>query len=452
MPVGRARSLQSGPVTATPEPVARPGLSARLRRVRGNRLVRQNLVLFGGGLVAGVGGFVYHAIAGRVLGPQVYGEVASLVALYAVGTSVNLILILVIARYAADLLAAGRLGAIRHVVTRTTRVISAPALVFVVLFGVLAIPGAAFLNLHSPVPLMVVGVAIAAFWYTAIPRGVLQGTQHFPALSANLSLELVVRTGMLGLLLAAGLAVTGSMLAILAGVAFAYGLGLYSMRQVFSAPADPVRVRAMASFALTAAAGTLGILLLYNVDVVLAKHYLSPHGAGIYGGINKIETILYFLTLSVSQVLFPRVVEAVAKRTHPGRLLLMSGGIMSLLGLGTIAVFGIVPGLVVGVLFGPAFRDAQAYILAVGVIGLGLSLNNLVVQFFMAVHDRVFVPILGAACLLEAALIVTRHTGVADVVGDVLLVIFLLLAALVVRCLRLLPRLRPEMLAEALES
>lgn len=432
----------------TPASVARDGLRARLQRVRDSRLFRQNLILFIGGLVAGLGGFVYHAIAGRALGPRVYGEVASLVALYAVGTSINLILILVIARYAADLRAAGRPGAIRHVVARTTGVITGPAVVFVVLSALLAVPAATFLNLRSPVPLVWLGAAIVAFWYTAIPRGVLQGTQHFTALSANLSVELVIRTSVLGFLLLAGLGVSGALVAILSGVTFAYFVGLWSMREFFAIEPERVRVRAMAGFALTAAAGTVGILLLYNADVVLAKHFLDPHGAGIYGGINKIETILYFLTLSVSQVLFPRVVEAVALRRNPGRLLLLSGAIMSGLGFAAIVVFGVAPGLVVGILFGPAFRDANAYILAVGFIGLGLSLDNLLVQFFMAVHDRVFVPILGAACVAEIALIAVFHDGVSQVVTDVMVVIFSLLVALSLRCLALLPKLRPEMLAE----
>jgi len=57
----------------------------------------------------------------------------------------------------------------------------------------------------------------------------------------------------------------------------------------------------------------------------------------------------------------------------------------------------VAPGLVVGVLFGKVFSDATPYVFAVGVIGLALSLDNLLVQFFMAVHDRVFVPILFAA-------------------------------------------------------
>src|SRR5437660_11001725 len=55
--------------------VQRLGLSQRLAQLLRNRLVRQNLVLFFGGLVAGVGGFVYHALPGPVLGPAPYGSV-----------------------------------------------------------------------------------------------------------------------------------------------------------------------------------------------------------------------------------------------------------------------------------------------------------------------------------------------------------------------------------------
>ena len=106
------------------------------------------------------------------------------------------------------------------------------------------------------------------------------------------------------------------------------------------------------------------------------------------------------------------------------------------------------PGLVVKVLFGPAFQDAQPYVLLMGCWGLALSLGNLLVQFLMAVHDRAFVPILGAACVLQPLLITVFHAGVGQVVADVLITVVLLLATLIVRCLVLLPRLRPEMLIE----
>jgi O-antigen/teichoic acid export membrane protein len=204
----------------------------------------------------------------------------------------------------------------------------------------------------------------------------------------------------------------------------------------------------MVSFGLTAAAGTLGIILLYNLDVVLAAHYLGKYDAGIYGSLNKIEVIIYYGTLSVSQVLFPRVVEAIATRRHPARLLLLSGGLMAALGLGAVIVFGLTRGLIASLLFGSAFSAAQPYVLAVSFIGLGLSLANLLVQFLMAVHDRVFIPILAAACVLLVGLIATFHGGLAQIVADVLVTIYLLLATLMARCLLLLPRLRTEIATE----
>jgi len=410
-------------------------------------LVRQNLILFSGGLIAGIGGFVYHAIAGRVLGPATYGQVAFLIALYAVGTAPALILVVVLARYTATLSARGAEG-ISSLLTRTIRLVTIPCLAAILFTTLLARPVANFEHLGSTIPVLILGFSIALIWQVAIPRGILQGLQRFTALSLNLSLELVVRTAAVVALLAANYAVSGAMAAVLLGLVFAFALGLITLRDHLGRSKTRVHLRVMAGFSLTAAAGIIGVQILYNQDVILAEHYLSSHAGGIYGGLNKIGTILFFLTLSVSQVLFPRVVEAVAKEEHPGRILLYSAGILTLLGAGALLVFGVVPGVVVGVLFGPSFKDAVPYVFPVGVIGLALSLNNLLVQFFMAVHDRVFLPILGLGVLAEGVGIFLFHANVGQVVGDVLVTLVALLALLAVRCYLLLPTLRASSLGE----
>ena len=422
-------------------------LGQRLAQIRESRLVRQNLTLFAGGLVAGIGGFVYHAIAGRVLGPAVYGQVAFLIAVYSVGTAPALILIVVLARYTATLIARGEVG-VRTLMTRTIRLVAIPGLIAVLITTLIARPVAEFEHLGSALPVLILGFSIALVWQVAIPRGILQGLQRFTSLSLNLSLELIVRTTVVFGLLTAGYAVSGAMAAVFMGLAFCFGLGLFSLRDHFGKSGTRVPLRAMFGFSLTAAAGIVGIQVLYNQDVILAEHYLNGHAGGIYGGLNKIGTILFFLTLSVSQVLFPRVVEAVAKEQHPGRILAQSAGILTALGTGALFVFLVAPGLVVGVLFGPSFRDATPYVLPVGVIGLALSLDNLLVQFFMAVHDRTFVPILFAACIAEAVLIVLFHNGVGQVVLDVLGSLLGLLVLLSIRCYLLLPNLHAESLGE----
>lgn len=427
--------------------VQRLDLSQRLAQIRQNRLVRQNLILFTGGLVAGIGGFVYHAIAGRILGPSVYGEVATLIAVYAVGTGPALIIIAVLARYSAMLSARGDPG-VRSLLKRTTRLVAIPCLVLILLATLFARPLATFEHLGSALPILILAFAVALIWQVAIPRGILQGLQRFTPLSLNLSLELIVRTVAVFLLLKAGYAVSGAMLAVFLGLLVVFVLGVFSLRDHLLGNEQRVRLRVMAGFSLTAAFAIIGVQILYNQDVILAEHYLNSHDGGIYGGLNKIGTILYFLTLSVSQVLFPRVVEAVAKEEHPGRILLYSAGILCMLGAGALLVFAVVPGLVVGVLFGPSFRDAVPLVFPVGLIGLALSLDNLLIQFFMAVHDRVFMPILALGVLAEGTLIFLFHARVGQVVLDVLAALLGLLVLLTVRCYLLLPTLHAESVAD----
>src|SRR5690348_3027525 len=138
-------------------------LRERLGQIRRSRLVRQNIVLFIGGLIAGVCGFVYHAIAGRVLGPEVYGQVAFLIALYAVGTAPALILIVVLARYTATLSARGDEG-VSSLLRRTIRLVAIPCLVAILLTTLLARPLASFEHLGSTIPVLILGFSIALIW------------------------------------------------------------------------------------------------------------------------------------------------------------------------------------------------------------------------------------------------------------------------------------------------
>jgi O-antigen/teichoic acid export membrane protein len=421
-----------------PVPIAVPARSPGPRS-RPRRLVRQNTVLLAGGVVSGVGGFAYHAIAGRILGPELYGEVASAIAAYTILSTPYFVLVLVLAHCAATLLTERDPAGIRALALRTSAWMALPGAALVGLAVAFAGPAAAFLQLGSPLPMVWLGMAVAVTWQLAIPRALLQGMQRFGALSLNLTVEMVARSGsMLGLLLA-GFAVAGGTAALLVGALLSLGLGVGALRDVLVAPAGGrARLGGLAGLSISAAAGTVGVLLLYNLDVVLAKHFLDAQGAGLYGGLNKVAGIVFFLTLSVSQVMFPTVVEAVRAGRHPGRLLLLSGLLLCLLSLVPLAAFTGEPRLVVGALFGPAFEGAAPLLPLAGLIGLGLSLDNLLIQFFVALRDRWFIPVLLAGCALEAVLISLHHRGVGAVVLDVLLAMFVLLLLLAARAMLLL--------------
>ena len=87
-------------------------------------LLRQNMVLFAGGLGAGVGGFVFHAIAARSLGPTGYGEVASLISTYSLAATPGVIASLAFARYTASVAAMSRDSHLGNAIYRVSLVIA----------------------------------------------------------------------------------------------------------------------------------------------------------------------------------------------------------------------------------------------------------------------------------------------------------------------------------------
>src|SRR5256884_8272945 len=189
---------------------------------------------------------------------------------------------------------------VRSVPARTGRLIRIPCLVFILLTSLFARPIAAFEHLVTTVPILILGFSIDLISKAAIPRGILQGRQRFTPLALNLPLELVIRTTVVFILLKAGYAVSGAMAAVFAGLAIVFVLGLYSLRDHFRGIGTRVQLRVMVGFSLTAAAGIIGVQILYNQDVILAEHYLSSHDGGIYGGLKKNGTNPYFLLLWVS--------------------------------------------------------------------------------------------------------------------------------------------------------
>jgi len=108
-------------------------------------------------------------------------------------------------------------------------------------------------------------------------------------------------------------------------------------------------------------------------------------------------------------------------------------GVLCLLALLPMGALAAAPSPVVRALFGPGFPGAVPLAPLAGLIGFGVSCVNLVVQFFVAVRDRWFIPLLVSGGALEVALIAVRHDDVVAIVRDVLVAIFTLLLLLAVR-------------------
>ncbi|MHB8571546.1 MAG: oligosaccharide flippase family protein [Candidatus Dormibacteria bacterium] len=398
------------------------------RRLWAEPALRHNLVFFGGSLLTGFFGYVYQFLAGRLLGPAPYAVVAAVFSLYYLLTVPSLVLLLVTTREAARLSADGRSAEMRSLFRRLTIATTLLGLGGALVLLLLAPLFAAFLHVQWPALLVMVPAAPLVL-LVSVNRGILQGEQRFLSLSTYMMLEAGVRTVGLVLMVLLGFGPPGALLAVALGLAFSYGLSFLSMGNVLRGPCTAHSLLPMLRFGVPALALVAGVTFFFNVDIILAKHFFSAQQAGIYGSVATLGRIVYFLTLSITGVMFPRVTALVAAGRPAHRLFELSALAMAGLAAVTVAGFWLLPGLAL-VPFGAQFREGARFLPIYGLAMTFLSLNNLLANYLLARHDHRFVPVLVGTGVVEVGLIWVFHADLGQVMASVLGAMVLCFAAL----------------------
>jgi hypothetical protein len=177
----------------------------------------------------------------------------------------------------------------------------------------------------------------------------------------------------------------------------------------------------------TATAGLLGLFLLANVDVLLARHYLDRAAAGRYALGAVVAKIAFWAPQFVVTAIFPRLVGA----ADPRRLL--AGSALLITGLGGLLAGGLVVadrlGLVVPVL-GGGYAGLGPLLPLFAALGTGLALVQLLLFEGIATRDRRMGRAVAVALVAEVALVAgPLHGSVGQIAGTALAVAVALAAA-----------------------
>ena len=443
---------------------------------RSRSLRRDALVLAVGMGVANAGNYAFNVVMAFLLGPEAYGALAALLAVVLVGSVPGLALQAVVARRTALAGPGGPAGdgggggsgaawpGVWWLVGR--------AGLGLVVLTVLAGPGLVlFLHLDSAVPVGWLALALAPTPLLFAVQGLLQGRERFGALAAVMLAGALVKLAIGLALVAAGLGVSGAMAGVAAGALLAALAGLR-----LAAPAIPGAVEnqpppSEGSATLpdgapqpgvgglarhpgvwgaarhpgvggaarhpgvggaarpaagwwrevgTATTGLLGLFLLANVDVLLARHYLDRAAAGRYALGAVVAKIAFWAPQFVVTVVFPRLVGATdPRRLLAGSALLITGFGALLAGVLTLAdrVGLIVP------LLGGGYAGLGPLLPLFAALGTALALVQLLLFEGIATRDRRVGRAVAVALVVEVALVAgPLHGGVAQVAATALAV------------------------------
>ncbi|MEU0316745.1 polysaccharide biosynthesis protein [Nocardioides sp. NPDC006273] len=383
-------------------------ISARRRRL--SVLIRSSGFLAVCIMVTNIATYGFQIIAARILGPSQYGGVASMMSLLLVVGVVQLGMQATASRRVTG--APGQERAIEQTVLRATY---RAAIVVGVVMLVASPLVWRVLRLDSIYPALLVAVCAVPLTIMGGQAGVLQGERRWLSLAmVYLALgipRLVVTTAAMWIRPTEGAAMAGVALAQFAPAI----VGWWVLRRRTPpagaiGPVKPVVVEMLhGSFAL------LGFFALSNVDILIARNVLSDHVSGLYAGGLILTKAVLFLPQFVVIIAFPSMSAESSRRSALLRSLALVGG------LGACAIAGswLLSWLAMIFIGGPDYAEIQDLLWVFAILGMVLSVLQLLVYSVLARRSRLSAYLLWIAVVAVLVLGATQ-TSVAGLVWTVL--------------------------------
>jgi O-antigen/teichoic acid export membrane protein len=356
-------------------------------------------IAFGGSNVAS---YLLTVIAARLLAPAVFGELGSLLAILAIGAVPAMGLQTVVALRVARAPEQDR-GQLVTLGLMTAATVLVAALAASPVLMVL-------LHLSGPWAVLLLACALAPMTLVGLCYGVLQGTQRFRAMALLIATEGIGRvcgtlTGLLVFRTPAG-AFTGTVLGSVV-VAFVGWL-------ICGRPAPGARGREHVREVLHAVQALLALVLLVNLDLVLARHSLPAREAGEYAVGSVVTKIAYWLPYAIAVVVLPKLADERVRRRVVPIAMAVCAAVDAVVVLGC-ALFG---RTVVSLIGGSAYSASAIPVWPFALVGSLLSLVQLLLYARIAGADRRSTLLTWLAVGFEIALVLGWwHGSLVEVVA-----------------------------------
>ena len=344
----------------------------------GTSLARAGVLLGVASVLSNALGYGLTVLLTRSFGPAEYGALGALLGVGLIGGIPAGALTYVLARRtaAAELPA----GANERAGLRLSITVGAVVGGLVI---VLAPVADAFFHLGSPWPAFWLGVMLLPYSVQGALLGGLLGHERYAAFAAGQLLTALARfaAGVATALLA--LSVAGAMAALAVGT-FAAAAGLWWM----CGPASwsvPGRSRDLLADLARACSAIAGVIVLSNVDLLLARHFLSREESGAYALAALFGKACLWGAQFVPALVFPRLA-----RDGSGRgLLLRSAAAAAGVGAAGILVASVAAGPVVRVIAGddPGYAEAVNLAVPFAILGTLWALVQLALLAAVAAGD-----------------------------------------------------------------
>lgn len=368
---------------------------------------------------------------GRVLGPSSYGSLGTLlgiiylmiVPLFTVQTSIT--------KFVSELKTKKEYGKIKYLMTRSLKVFFYVGIASFILLLLFTPKISDFL--HMPIlPLIIVDLILIFIFLLPVVRGIMQGMQLFKSLGINQVIEGVTKIIFGILFVYIGLGVSGAIGGILFSHILAFLFAFTPLMFLFKYKKEKFNIKDMYFYSLPVFVVMLSLTAFYSLDLILVKHFFSEVESGYYAAISLIGRTVYFATLSISFVMFPKVSELHSNNKESKHVLFKSLLLILLIGTFLILFYSIFPSFTISLFFGVDYLVIKNLIWIFALIMLLFSLIYSLALYNLSLRKIKFIYILLLFNILEVLLIYLFHNSLTYIIYGILTLMIILLLLLFV--------------------
>lgn len=384
-----------------------------------SKLAKTSVWLVVGGIAAGLLGYVFQVLMGRLLSPPEFGQFGAIMALYAVLAAPLGTLMMMVSRKVSEYRAKNDVGSISHFYYSVN--------IFTAVFGIVLLSACftfspmlqSYLKTPNITAIYLLGIILLLTFLPIINNAFLQGLQNFTFFSACGALGVLLKIFFSVALVWLGSGVNGALggvaLSFLAIWLISYG-GLRS--QLLAGRGKPFRTGHISVLSsLPVLIANIAFAAMTQLDMVLVNYYFSPHDAGMYAAASILGKAVMYLPGGVALALFPMVAENNARNKNSANLLIQALILAAVLCLSGSIFYYYFGEWLIRVLYGENYREAGEVLRYYGFAILPMTLVMVTEYFLIAKGRVVFAYLFMAVAPIQLLAVYYYHASLLSIVA-----------------------------------
>jgi O-antigen/teichoic acid export membrane protein len=352
---------------------------------------------------------IFTIIFTHLLGASGYGALAALISVFLImmvaGQSVQ-----VAAAREATLGTLGNHAEQRLTLRRWVRTLAIATVVLVIASALLREPLSHLFGVAEHPWAAAAVFPTGSLWLLlSLQRGMLQGLRAYASVGYSLVGEALGRVVVGLVLVGLGTGVTGAFLGTPLAFALTSFFLYFTLNKHLGAPLEIKRrtmpLRNLVRDNRLPIFGLLLLALLQNMDVILARHEFDGTPAGSYAAAAVAAKAVVWVAIGVGLQVLPEAAKRAADGDDPRPVLLRALAVLAVVAIPAVAIFALVPKLLLGVVFGKETEIASGALPVLGLAMTLLAIAYLTVQYLVALGEMRFIPILVVLALIEPFLL-----------------------------------------------